>query len=392
MLLAIVVSLLVGGIIGFGASRRLQRSTPPTPPPVRAEETDDVGSVLRIAADELELGVVVSDSSGSMIYRNRAAMAMNGTHVGIIVEDNIEQALHAARNGERIDDLVELHGPPRVALQLVAEPMPGGFAVATVEDVSERTRINMMRTDFVANISHELKTPVGAIAVLGEALIGEKDPAVIDRVAGRMVGEARRAVDAIDDLLELSRIESGPLLEAVVELDAVVAAAIARGRVIDEPKGVTVTSLDGRPEVTLRADSRQLVAALGNLVENAVKYSDAGGAVQVRTRIDDRAIELMVADHGIGIPARDLERIFERFYRVDRARSRTTGGTGLGLSIVRHVASNHGGEVQVSSREGEGSTFVLRLPISLVVDASIDDVGPVDAHEPTTPSIHEHHQ
>ena len=392
MLLAIVVSLLAGGIIGFVALRRLQRSTPPTPSPVRAEETDDVGSVLRIAADELELGVVVADSSGSMIYRNRAAMAMNGTHVGIIVEDYIEQALHAARNGERIDDLIELHGPPRVALQLVAEPVPGGFAVATVEDVNERTRVNMMRTDFVANISHELKTPVGAIAVLGEALIGEKDPVVIDRVAGRMVSEARRGVDAIDNLLELSRIESGPLLEEVVELDAVVAAAIARGRVIGEPKGVTVASLDGRPEVMLRADSRQLVAALGNLVENAVKYSDADGAVQVRTRIDDRVIELMVADHGIGIPARDLERIFERFYRVDRARSRTTGGTGLGLSIVRHVASNHGGEVQVSSPEGEGSTFVLRLPISLVVDAPVDDVGPVDAHEPPTPSIREHHQ
>ena len=188
-----------------------------------------------------------------------------------------------------------------------------------------------------------------------------------------MVDEARRAVNAIDDLLELSRIESGPLLEEVVVLADVVAAAIARGRVVDESKGVTVTSFDGHPEVRLRADGRQLVSALGNLVENAVKYSDAEGVVQVRTRIDDRAIEVMVADHGIGIPARDLERVFERFYRVDRARSRTTGGTGLGLSIVRHVASNHGGEVLVSSQEGEGSTFVLRLPITLVVEAPAGD-------------------
>jgi two-component system sensor histidine kinase SenX3 len=388
MLLAIVVSLSIGAMVGFVLARRRGSTAPSTLPvtPARVDPVDDLGSVLRTAADELDLGVVVADGSGSIIYRNRAAMAMNGTHVGVIVEDNIERALGAARNGDRVDDLVELHGPPRVALQLVAEPMPSGYAVATVEDVSERTRINMMRTDFVANISHELKTPVGAIAVLGEALFGEDDPAVIDRVAGRMVDEARRAVNAIDDLLELSRIESGPLLEEVVNLDDVVAAAIARGRVVDESKGVTVTSFEGHPEVQLRADGRQLVSALGNLVENAVKYSDPEGVVQVRTRIDDRAIEVMVADHGIGIPARDLERIFERFYRVDRARSRTTGGSGLGLSIVRHVASNHGGEVLVSSQEGEGSTFVLRLPITLVVEASSGDDELPHAHEAPTPS------
>jgi two-component system sensor histidine kinase SenX3 len=198
-------------------------------------------------------------------------------------------------------------------------------------------------------------------------------------------------VSAIDDLLELSRIEAGPLLDEVVDLDDVVATAVARGRVVDGSKGVTVTSLDGHPSVRLRADSRQLVAALGNLVENAVKYSDDNGVVQVRTRIDDRAIEVMVADHGIGIPARDLERIFERFYRVDRARSRTTGGTGLGLSIVRHVASNHGGEVLVSSQEGEGSTFVLRLPISLVVQEPAGGEGS-DVDAPTAPSTESVHE
>lgn len=388
MLLAVVVSLVIGGMAGAVVTHRLARPTPAAAParPVRPEPPDDLGEVLRTAADELDLGVVVADATGLIIYRNRAATAMNGTHVGVIVEDNIERALDAARSGGRVDDLVELHGPPRVALQLVAEPMPSGYAVATVEDVSERTRINMMRTDFVANISHELKTPVGAIAVLGDALVGETDPVVIDRVVGRMVDEARRAVSAIDDLLELSRIESGPLLEEIVELDDVVAAAVARGRVVDESKGVVVSPLDGNRAVRVRADSRQLVAALGNLVENAVKYSDADSVVQVRTRIDDRAVEVMVADHGVGIPARDLERIFERFYRVDRARSRTTGGTGLGLSIVRHVASNHGGEVLVSSQEGEGSTFVLRLPIALVVDQPDGGGEPPGAREAPTPS------
>jgi two-component system sensor histidine kinase SenX3 len=222
-------------------------------------------------------------------------------------------------------------------------------------------------TDFVANISHELKTPVGAIAVLAEALSGETDSGVVDRVADRLVDEAHRAVNAIDDLLELARIESGPQAAEVVDLADVVRAAIVRGKVVDEAKAVQVTAIDSQEPVLVRADERQLVSALGNLVENAVKYSDEAGVVQVRTRVDDRAIEIMVVDQGDGIPARDLDRIFERFYRVDRARSRTTGGTGLGLSIVRHVASNHGGEVLVSSQEGEGSSFVLRLPASLMV-------------------------
>jgi len=372
MLFAVVVALILGGAIGYVAARRLRRSDAvASSAPTTTHPRSGLGAVLGTAVDELELGMVVADTDGAIIYRNRAASAMNGTHVGVIVEDSIERALATAREGARVDDLVELHGPPRVALQLVAEPMPNGLAVATVEDVSERSRINMMRTDFVANISHELKTPVGAIAVLADALYGETDPEVIDRVAGRMADEAHRAVQSIDDLLELSRIESGPLREETVLLDDVVSAAIARGRAVDGSKGVTVDAVESGVPVRLRADSRQLVAALGNLVENAVKYSEDDGAVQVRTRADARAIEIMVADHGIGIPARDLERVFERFYRVDRARSRETGGTGLGLSIVRHVASNHGGEVLVSSEEGEGSTFVLRLPIGLVVEESV---------------------
>ncbi|MGA9277297.1 sensor histidine kinase [Ilumatobacter sp.] len=399
MAAAILLSLLFGGMIGIlvarwvvpGRATQQRASEKPSedhhePGDVLPEHdaaqngSPDVDSVLMTAADELDLGLVVSAADGTVIYRNRAASVMNGTHVGLIVEEHLERALDAARNGERTDDLVELHGPPRVALQLVAEPMPNGLAVATVEDVSERSRINLMRTDFVANISHELKTPVGAIAVLAEALFGENDREVIDRVAGRMVDESHRAVRAIDDLLELSRIESGPLLEDVVALDEVVATAIARGQVVDETKGVAVAAFDGHEPVRLRADRRQLVAALGNLVENAVKYSEPGGAVQVRVRVDDHAVEVMVADQGIGIPARDLERIFERFYRVDRARSRETGGTGLGLSIVRHVASNHGGEVLVSSQEGEGSTFVLRLPASLI-DSSTDDSAPHHSSE-----------
>lgn len=333
-------------------------------------EQDDVGSVLRSAVNELELGVVVSDSHGRIIYRNREASAMHGTHVGLIVEEHVDQVLRSAKAGTPVNDLVELHGPPRLALQLSSESMPNGMAVATIDDVTERQLVEAMRTDFVANISHELKTPVGAIAVLADALQGETNSAVVQRVTNRISGEAYRAVKAIDDLLELSRIEQGPYEPDVVDLADVVHVAVGRGRVVDPAKNVTVTAFDCGPEIIVRADRRQLESALGNLVENAVKYSDHRGTVQVRTRVDARSIEIMVADQGHGIPAADLDRIFERFYRVDRARSRNTGGSGLGLSIVRHVASNHGGDILVSSREGEGSTFVLRLPASLIV---VDD-------------------
>jgi two-component system, OmpR family, sensor histidine kinase SenX3 len=224
-----------------------------------------------------------------------------------------------------------------------------------------------MRTDFVTNISHELKTPVGAIAVLAEALMDETETDVVHRLADLLVEESHRAVRTIDDLLKLSQIESVRPGDTPVSLTSVVQSAIARGRVVDGGRGVEISTFDAPDDLWIRGDERQLLSAVGNLVENAVKYSQPGDVVQVRTRVDDTAVEVMVADQGIGIPSRDLDRVFERFYRVDKARSRETGGTGLGLSIVRHVATNHGGEVLVSSQEGEGSTFVLRLPASLVL-------------------------
>jgi two-component system sensor histidine kinase SenX3 len=228
-------------------------------------------------------------------------------------------------------------------------------------------RTDAMRTDFVTNISHELKTPVGAVAVLAEALMDENDPEIVHRLADHLVEESHRAVRTIDDLLKLSQIESTRPGDTAVDLVAVVRAAIGRGRAVDAGRGVQIAALDMPDELWIRGDELQLVSAVGNLVENAVKYSHPGDVVQLRTRVDDTAVEVMVADQGVGIPTSDLDRVFERFYRVDKARSRDTGGTGLGLSIVRHVATNHGGDVLVSSQEGEGSTFVLRLPASLVL-------------------------
>jgi two-component system sensor histidine kinase SenX3 len=232
-----------------------------------------------------------------------------------------------------------------------------------VADETDRARLDAVRTDFVANVSHELKTPVGAMTLLADALAGADEPEVVERLAGRIVDEAERLSRTIDDLLELSRIElEGQAVTEPVSVDLVISEAVGRARSLAARRDISIGVCNAPSGLEMVGDRRQVVSALGNLVENAVKYSEAAGAVAVRAERVDDWIEMTVVDHGIGIPARDLERIFERFYRVDRARSRETGGTGLGLSIVRHVAANHGGDVRVSSIEGEGSTFVLRVP------------------------------
>jgi two-component system sensor histidine kinase SenX3 len=236
-------------------------------------------------------------------------------------------------------------------------------ALAVIEDVSEHHRIDKTRRDFVANLSHELRTPVGAVSLLGEMLVDEPDVAVRKQLTDRLLIEADRMSATIDDLLELSRIESATQsYDEPVHMQAVVKEALARTRVAAEKSEIQIASIGPDEPMMLTGNRDQLVTALVNLVENAIKYSSAGGSVSVRSRADNDMITLAVQDSGRGIPARDLDRVFERFYRVDRARESSTGGTGIGLSIVRHVALNHGGTVQVTSFEGDGSTFTMTLP------------------------------
>ena len=247
-----------------------------------------------------------------------------------------------------------------------AIPLAGSGALVLVDDFSERVRLDTVRTDFVANISHELKTPVGALSVLAETLADSDDLEVNRRLAEKLVAEAHRASSTIDDLLELSRIELGGRGEEEdVTVAAVFAEVAARHRLTAEHSGVAFVVAPAG-DLAIMGDRRQLVSAVGNLVDNAIKYTDRGGTVSLDVAREDGWVDILVSDSGVGIPARDLDRVFERFYRVDRARSRATGGTGLGLAIVRHVAANHGGEVTVRSREGEGSTFTLRLPMQEV--------------------------
>jgi two-component system sensor histidine kinase SenX3 len=355
----------------------------PTPVPAAPKDTrgplPTTGPTWSAVVDRIPLGVVVMGSSGQVLYRNASAKAVAGTYTGLLIDDAVQTALREAIGGRPSRELLELYGPPQVAVVVTAEGLPGGSAVATIEDVSERRRVDAMRTDFVANISHELKTPVGALAVLAEALADEADLDVVRRVSERMVAESHRVARTIDDLMELSRIELGEeSARDTVDVLDVVSGAIERTAALAEARNMHIAVLDLPDGVAVLGDRRQLISALGNLVENAVKYSEPGGQVQIRVRVEGELAELMVADQGIGIPAADHDRIFERFYRVDKGRSRDTGGTGLGLAIVRHVATNHGGDVLVSSAEGEGSTFVIRLPLA-VPTAGLDRPDRSDA-------------
>ncbi len=337
-----------------------------------------VADRLVSALDVIPQGIVLADAEGAVVFRNRAAAAFStARHSEALVESAIRELIGTAVMGGSATRTLELYGPPRRALQLRSVPLRGGEAAVeaaggeqppagaflVVEDISERQRLDAVRRDFVANISHELKTPIGALGLLAETLVEEPDPEVARRLAARMQREADRVARTIDDLLALSQIEGGELPEREpVPVRHVLAEAVDRTRPAADLGGVKLVFHEPDLSLTVLGDRRQLVSAVANLCDNAVKYSDEGAEVSVAAHLDGDTVRLEVADQGIGIPARDLERVFERFYRVDRARSRETGGTGLGLAIVRHVAHNHAGDVTVSSREGVGSTFALTLP------------------------------
>jgi two-component system sensor histidine kinase SenX3 len=320
------------------------------------------------ALEAIPQGIVIWDESGDEVYRNAMAAAFtDARHAEVLVEQAIREALVLALNGSPQRRSLDILGPPRRILEIITVPLDDGArstgSLAVIEDVSERRRLEAVRRDFVANISHELKTPVGALGVLAETIASETDTRVIRRLAGRMTGESLRVGRIVDDLLALSRIEAEeqPMRESVSVRD-LVREAVERVGSLAERAGIAIDLSGIGRRHTVRGDKRQLVSAVTNLLENACKYSDGGSTVWVSSAADGSAVSIAVRDEGIGIPTTDLERVFERFYRVDRARSRETGGTGLGLAIVRHVANNHRGDVSVESREGEGSTFTLRLP------------------------------
>jgi two-component system sensor histidine kinase SenX3 len=323
---------------------------------------------LRRALDTLPQAVLVTDERGDTVFRNSKAVTLIGSrHGDAIAAQAVEELLAATAPGASEERLLELYGPPRRTLVVRTESIDNGQralgVIAVIDDVSERRRLEDVRRDFVANVSHELKTPMGAVGLLAETLLSENEPEVAQRLAHRIYKEAFRISRVIDDLLDLSRIENeeSPPREPVL-INLVMAEAAERVREAASQLQIKVALEEPDPPVVVLGDRRQLTSAVYNLLENAVKFSPEGGDVSCIGQVDGDDVVVIVEDHGIGIPSRDLERIFERFYRVDAGRSRSSGGTGLGLAIVRHVASNHRGSVQVESREGEGSTFTFRLP------------------------------
>jgi two-component system sensor histidine kinase SenX3 len=241
-----------------------------------------------------------------------------------------------------------------------------GLILVLVSDESEGRRIDAVRRDFVANVSHELKTPIGALGLLSEAILGAKNqPEEVVRFATKMQNEAKRLTELVQEIIDLSRLQSSdPLQKAFpVEIDDVIREAISQAQISSEARGIYV-EMGNLQSATVIGDRDQLIAAVHNLVENAINYSPENTKVSVTSAIKNGLVEISVTDQGIGIADSELSRIFERFYRVDPARSRATSGTGLGLSIVKHVALNHGGDVKVWSKEGVGSTFSILLPIA----------------------------
>jgi two-component system sensor histidine kinase SenX3 len=376
VLAGFVTGLLVGvglaGAVALRWSRRSAENTVQVRRRARDAEAEVAGALDRArrlegALDLVGEGIVVVDGDGRRLFTNAAAgLLTDARHEEALVAAAVDRALAEGLEGRTVEEGIELSGPPTRQVTVAASPLgPGGArlgAVVLVRDESRLRRLEAIRQEFVANVSHELKTPIGAIALLAETLAATDDPADAARRIGLLVEEAHRLGRIIDDLLELGEVEGRDRNRELLDLADLVEESVRGLKPVAEQLGIGLDLDLPRGQACL-ADARQIGSAITNLVDNALKYADGRSPVSVAVRPGDGWADVVVQDHGIGIPQPEQERVFERFYRVDKARSRDTGGTGLGLAIVRNVARAHGGEVLVTSREGEGSTFTLRLPL-----------------------------
>lgn len=330
--------------------------------------TREEQGIRDLILSSMEEGVLLFGPDEQVVFANPATerhLPDRASRISDLFPGGLQEAVRTARREERpVPVEVELSRPAR-SLRGSAVPVGrDGSVLLVLRDVTQARRIDAVRRDFVTNASHELKTPAAAIQATAETirLAAHEDPAVVPRFAEQLEREAVRLSRIVADLLDLSRLESGFDAAETVRLSALVQEETARFTDRAAEQGVDL-SLDAAEAVPVRGSARDLGLLVRNLVDNAIRYTRPGGRVRVRLTREHGEAVLRIRDTGIGIPSRDLPRIFERFYRVDRARSRETGGTGLGLSIVKHVAENHGGSVRVRSELGRGSEFEVRLPI-----------------------------
>lgn len=328
--------------------------------------------------EALESAGVVLDPSNNVIKASPRAVTLGLVwHRTLVHPRLVELVDRVRRSGEAVTEELELSrgplGDAALHLSVRVARLGSRFMLLLAEDRTESYRLDAVRRDFVANISHELKTPIGAIGLLGEALgHAADDPVQVRRFAEQLTKESSRLASMTQEIIELSRLQAKDALShpEIVELDHVVSAAIDQNRVHADAQRVTLAS-GGTKGLRVWGDEAMLITAVHNLILNAVQYSPSPSRVGIGVTAADDVIEIAVTDQGIGIPEDELDRVFERFFRVDQARSRTTGGTGLGLSIVKHVVQNHGGDVRVWSQPGRGSTFTIRLPRVLEPAASL---------------------
>ncbi|MCH9731268.1 MAG: sensor histidine kinase [Actinomycetia bacterium] len=372
LLIAAIVALLALSIgVAFGVvvaprlrERRVRRAT--------QQSGITVSQMLEHVVAQSPVGIVVVDTYRDVVYTNERAKELGLVRDRLLDDRAWVAAQRTLDTGEPAEvDLSprERSRPGRSGLsvrghvRLLTED-DRRFAVVYLDDQSEHARMEATRRDFVANVSHELKTPVGAVGVLAEAILASNDdPETIRRFAAKMVTESNRLADMVGELIELSRLQGAerlPDLEAV-DVDSVVTEAFSRHKVAADNADIVVNT-DAPKGFRVLGDQPLLVTAIANLVANAIAYSPDGSSVSISRRRRGDNIEIAITDRGIGIARADQERVFERFFRVDQARSRATGGTGLGLAIVKHVAANHNGSIRLWSQPGTGSTFTLSIP------------------------------
>jgi two-component system sensor histidine kinase SenX3 len=381
---------LLGAVLGAGVvlawrvSEREMYQRVPAEEPAVPPGIATVLSVLRSSA-------LVVDETDEVVKASAPAYAfgvVSGNQVN--VQELADLIRQVRRDGQiRETELVMSRGrgiaPQHVTARVA--PLSSRLVLALVEDRTRERRVEAIRRDFVANVSHELKTPVGALNLLAEAVQeAADDPEAVSRFAGRMQTESARLNRLVQQIIELSRLQGDDPLEdpQVVDVDEVVTRAIDQSDIDAQSKNISLVH-NGEGALQILGNRDEVALALGNLVANAVAYSPGGSTVVVGARANERMVDLTITDQGIGIPARELERIFERFYRVDPARHRSTGGTGLGLSIVKHVAASHGGEVRVWSVEGQGSTFTLSLPRRVPERPPVSELSGGDVLPATSP-------